>query len=548
MEERPFLDQKSINHDDETSPPSPAIDVHGSNEQKLLWPAVATAVACLGAWLFGFTVGFTSPTVMAMQGETKKQVFVDLSCEGDDTVTSSKAALFGSVVSLGSMIGALAGGHLADAIGRKYTIAISAVPYAAGYLWLAVTTDANEVILTRMLTGAGLGIASVAVPMYITEVAPVHFRGVLGACNQLAVTLGIFGVYLIGDQLDHKETSFNGCEGATTSTIGDLWPVVAWVGAAVSCALFVLALLFLPRSPVYLIKRGQHEAARAVCVGLWGNDYNPARALGGATPSESQERGSFRDLLVPSMRRTMLIGCGMLVLQQVSGVNAVIFYAGPIFKDAGQSNADRSGLYVMSVQVAATLVSVILMERVGRRTLLLISSAGMAVSAGLLGLFFVLKTGGGPREDWLALLSLMGYIVSFSLGMGPVPWLLIAEIFPDRNRAVAASVGATIGWLASFLVTQTFTYLTQGLETFGAFWLYGGICAGTFVFVYSFVPETRGLPKQQIQILLQGSVAPQLTSRYHEINKDDDIKRIVGGEIPDADLEVYGAKDDIGAP
>ena len=132
--------------------------------------------------------------------------------------------------------------------------------------------------------------------------------------------------------------------------------------------------------------------------------------------------------------------------------------------------------------------------------------------------------------------------------MGPVPWLLIAEIFPDRNRAVAASVGATIGWLASFLVTQTFTYLTQGLETFGAFWLYGGICAGTFVFVYSFVPETRGLPKQQIQILLQGSVAPQLTSRYHEINKDDDIKRIVGGEIPDADLEVYGAKDDIGAP
>jgi nitrate/nitrite transporter NarK len=196
--------------------------------------------------------------------------------------------------------------------------------------------------------------------------------------------------------------------------------------------------------------------------------------------------------------------------------------ASSIFKDAGQTNSDQSGLYVMSVQVVATLASVSLMECLGRRTLLLISSAGMAMAAGLLAVFFVDKASGGSA-NWLALLSLMLYIVFFSLGMGPVPWLLIGEILPDKIRALAASLGTVLAWGSSFMITETFAYIVQGMQPEGAFLLYGSICAACCVFVFWYLPETKGISKAEIRKLIGDGL-------------EDDYQELAGGIDDEADV------------
>ncbi|GAB5371666.1 hypothetical protein AAMO2058_001599500 [Amorphochlora amoebiformis] len=474
-------------------------------EQNLLLPTLSAVGACLGAFMFGYSLGFTSPALSAMQGEVKNQVFTDIDCNGD-TVSSGNASLFSSIVSIGAMIGALAG-KTSDVIGRKKALTLASIPFMAGYAWLSVTTSAEQAIVSRVVSGMGVGLSSVIVPVYIAEISPDAYRGLLGTLNQLGVVIGIFGVYLIGALLPHNQTTYANCSDANTSTVGENWNKLAWIGFAVSAMLFVVS-FFLPESPIYLHKCGEREKAKAVMRRLWGSQFDTdlaLRNLGSVQGSEDpvvntvSEGPSVWDLFSPEMRKPMIVGSGILIFQQLGGINAVIFFSSDIFKSAGVTDSDASGLYVMSVQVVVTFLSIFLVERLGRRTLLLSSTAGMAVMAGLLAIFFILKSAGN-EQNWLALFSLMAYCLSFSLGLGPVSWLLVSEILPDKTRALAVSFCTMLNWTCAFLVTETFLYVEKALKPYGAFILYGAICCVATMFTYFFVFETKGLSVEEIQI------------------------------------------------
>lgn len=493
-----------------------------SKQQNVRVAIILSILACFPPFMFGWAMGFTSPALPAMMGQNSNQVFTDITCE-DDTTASTKAALFSSMISVGAMAGALSAGKLADTLGRPRTLALAALPMIGGYVWLAFTRNPIEAILTRVVIGVGVGIGSVGTPVYINEVAPVEYRGVLGGLNQLTITIGIFAVYLAGALIQHSETTYQGCDAANGKTIDSNWPILAWIGVFVSTMQFVVSLL-LPETPAMLYSSGREDDARDTAARIWGPSYqfNPEGA--GDVDGEGEGQAGCSDLMQPSLRRQMIVGPGILIFQQIGGINAVIFFAGSIFKSAGVNNSDVSGLYVMSVQVVATLISINTIDRLGRRSLLMTSTLGMTASAVLLGVFFFLKQQ-GIVANWLALVSLMGYIVTFSMGMGPVPWILVNEIFPSHARAAASALGTTLGWSCAFLITETFVYLKEGLQPYGTFWLYAAICAAGFCFTAALVPETKGLTEDEIQAVMR--VKNGISERSINGRNSEDAKALI---------------------
>jgi len=241
-------------------------------KENIVRPALYSILAGLGAFMFGYTLGFTSPALPAMYGQNSAQVFTVTDCN-DSNISSQTGSLFSSIVNIGAVFGAMVAGRLADYIGRKFALASAAIPLVAGWVWLAMVRDPTQAILSRAMAGVGVGMCSSLTPMYISEIAPTAYRGALGALNQLLITIGIFGVYFIGYLLPHEDTTYNSCPNATTSTISTHWPTLAWIGAALSSLLFFVANL-LPETPVYLLKIGQTQRACTVMKKLWGRDFD----------------------------------------------------------------------------------------------------------------------------------------------------------------------------------------------------------------------------------------------------------------------------------
>mmetsp|Transcript_14160 Transcript_14160/g.34512 ORF Transcript_14160/g.34512 Transcript_14160/m.34512 type:complete len:536 (-) Transcript_14160:277-1884(-) len=475
-------------------------------------PFFYSVLAAFGAFMFGYTLGFTSPALPAMYGDNSQNIFTPQNCI-DSSVSSDMGSLFSAVVNLGAVGGSIIAGPIADTFGRRVALATCAIPLIIGWVWLAVTREVGEAIVARAISGIGVGIASMVVPTYITEISPDAYRGALVALNQLFITIGIFGVYLIGFALPHEDTTYDGCSDANTSTVGTSWPILAWVGAGLS-GFLLLAAFIMPESPPYLIRIGEQAKAAGIMKRLWGANYNTDKYIRMSQdfkrdsedheiePAEAGEKASLRDLLKPDVRMAMILGCGSMILQQWSGNNAVIFFCSTIFKSAGLSNTDQASLYVMGVQVLATGLSVYLMDRAGRRLLLLTASAGMASAAGTLGLLFLLSHSGSSTPGWLDIILVILYIVFFSIGMGPIPWLLMSELFPDYTRALAGSVATMINWFSAFGVTYSFANMEQSLKDYGTFWFYTCVLILGWFFMYALLPETKGLSSHEIQVAL----------------------------------------------
>mmetsp|Transcript_51632 Transcript_51632/g.85636 ORF Transcript_51632/g.85636 Transcript_51632/m.85636 type:complete len:542 (-) Transcript_51632:592-2217(-) len=513
-------------------------------------------VAGIGPLIFGYTLGFTSPAQLSMEVSHSGNVWKDTSLGSDGQIQSAQAAIFGSLVNLGAIIGAVLAGPIANGAGRRLAIACSAMPWAAAFLWMFFAHGFLELFISRILSGIAVGIASMCVPLFISETAPTSIRGALGAINQLAVTLGIFLVYLMGDILEQKQTTTLKC-GAT----GELdqcclanqcskivgfecntsewceaslidWRSLAVIGAGLSAALLVAVLTVLPETPTHLMNIGKPiEATRvlrrlrnseeeviselrsleAACMTCTSSTSEATEGDGGVLsgfvadetgsgqPQMPHKQGGMRGLFKRGARTQFGIGCMMMLVQQLSGINAVIFYSSDILLQGGIQNANAGGLLVMGVQVGATAVSVLLMERAGRRLLLLVSTCGMAVAAAALAYFFL----NHHQPAWLALASLILYIISFSLGLGPIPWLVMGELFPAHIRATAASVATMLNWSLSFLVTLTFEKIAESLTPPGVFFLFSGICASGFAFVALCVPETRGKSFEEVEALFR---------------------------------------------
>eukprot|EP01018_Ginkgo_biloba_P008197 Gb_25441 [translate_table: standard] len=411
-----------------------------------------TVIVALGPVQFGFCNGYSSPT--------QSEIISNLG------LTVSQFSLFGSLSNVGAMVGAIVSGQIADYIGRKGNLS---------FLYLG-----------RLLTGFGVGVVSFTVPIYIAEIAPKHLRGSLGTVTQLSVTIGIFLAYLCGLFLS--------------------WRPLAMAGA-VPCTLLVLGLFFIPESPRWLAKI-RSEDFGASLQALRGYDADVSieavEIKSVVETSNQQSRIKLSELCERRYALPLIIGIGLLLLQQSSGVNGILFYSSSILESAGISSVGAASLGLAAIQVVMTAVSAWLMDKAGRRLLLLVSSGGMAVCLFLVGLAFYLKSHlsqGSHFETFfsgLAFISLLVYIISYSIGVGPIPWIIMSEILPVNVKGLAGSIATLANWLSSWVVTMTVNMLLEWSSA-GTFMLYALICALTLIFVAFHVPETKGRTLEEIE-------------------------------------------------
>lgn len=435
----------------------------------------STLVVALGPLSLGFALGFTSPTQAA--------IIKDLN------LTIGEFSTFGSILNVGCMMGAITSGRLADLLGRKLAIQLAVIPLLAGWGLIALGNAAVTLIVARILIGFGGGIISFTVPMYLGEISPKHLRGSLGAMNQLFITIGITLSYTLGMFCS--------------------WRVLAILGGIPELAL-VIGVSFISESPRWLVKAGQEEELSSCLQKLRGKEFdvgNEIAEIQAATAaSNALPRVKLSDLKQRRLFRPLVVGIGLMILQQFSGINAIMLYANKIFSTAGVSNPDIASIALGTIQVIMSLVAAGLMDKAGRRILLMVSAGGMALSSFLVGLSFYLRALPAEKmsDAWntfigeLALISLLVYIVAYSLGMGAIPWIIMSEIFPAHVKGVAGSVATLINWFCSYAVTMTFNYMLLWSST-GSFWIFAAVCVGAVAFVGLLVPETRGRTLEQIQ-------------------------------------------------
>jgi MFS transporter, SP family, galactose:H+ symporter len=429
----------------------------------------ASAVSALGGLLFGYDIGVISGAILFI----KKQF--SLSSGTEEIVVSS--------VLLGSLIGAVVGGILADRLGRRRLLIITAAVFGLGAIAAALAPGTAWLIIGRIVAGTAIGVASFVAPLYISEIAPASIRGKLVSINQVALTGGIVISYLI-------DYAFAG--------------VQAWrwmfAMAVIPASTFGVGLLFIPESPRWLVARGHTDQARAVLQRIRAPKQVEAE-LSRIQQGVAQQKGHWAELLSPLLRPAMIVGVGLAIAQQITGINTVIYYAPTIFKFAGLSSvsvAILASVGVGVVNVALTVVAMQLIDRVGRRPLLLVSVAGMALSLGVLGVAFALPRFSGVLA-WISVGSLMVYVGSFAVGLGPVFWLILSEIYPLRIRGRAMSIGTVANWSANLIVALSFLTLIQVLGKPTTFWLYAVVSVGAWAFAYFLVPETRGQTLEEIE-------------------------------------------------
>lgn len=429
---------------------------------------IAAAISALGGMLFGYDTGVISGAILFLQQ--------------DFTLSPTLEEIVVSSVVLGALLGAAVGGTLTDRFGRRIVLIVTAVLFALGAVGTALAPTVFWLIIGRVIVGMAIGVASFTTPLYISEISPVTMRGRFVSFNQIALTSGIVIAYLV----DYALAGIRG------------WRWMFGL-AAVPSALLGIGMVFMPESPRWLVSHGRVVKGRSVLQRIRATAAVDIEVQD-IRQSSVQQSGNWAELSSPSLRPAMIVGVGLALFQQVTGINTVIYYAPTIFQSAGFATASVAILATAGVgivNVLMTMVALLLLDRVGRRPLLLIGIAGMVISLAVLGTAFLFPH--LPVLRWVAAGSLMLYVGSFAVGLGPVFWLLISEIYPVKIRGLAMSIATVANWGANLFVALTFLTLVQVLGRPGTFWLYGLVGIGAWIFAYALVPETKGRSLEDIE-------------------------------------------------
>ncbi len=431
---------------------------------------VIAGISALAGLLFGYDTGVISGAILFVQEDFR--------------LTTFQEEIVVSAVLLGAMIGAMAGGRLTDRFGRRNMLIQVAILFIIGAICTSFAPTMLWLSIGRVVVGVAIGIASFTAPLYISEISPPAVRGKLVSLNQLMITIGIVCSYLADYGLaDSRE-----------------W---RWMFgfAAIPAFILLAGLLFVPESPRWYMTRGLRDRARAVLDRI----HPPAAAASELAEIEAslsqQQEGRWNELVSARLRPALIIGIGLAVFQQFTGINTVIYYAPTIFQFAGvrsHSAAILATAGVGLINVLTTVVALRLLDRVGRRPLLLYGLAGMVLSLGVLGVGFT-SPNPGQALAWISVICVMLYVACFAIGLGPVFWLMISEIYPLKIRGRAMGIATVANWGSNLLVALTFLTLLRLLGPAWTFWLYALVGIAAWVFVARLVPETKGKTLEQIE-------------------------------------------------
>jgi len=447
------------------------------------WLMVVLVVVLFSGGLFGYDQGVISGALHGIKARFSLSPLIV------EVVTSW--------VTLGALFGALGGGELADRLGRKRAVLIAGALFTLGSLVQSLAPDTVILVAGRLTVGAGVGVAAVAAPLYAAELAPTSLRGRFVSAYQLAITVGIFLAYLVDGWLSKS----------------DSWRLMLGASAVPGLLLFVVALVA-PESPRWLMKMNRRaDAATQIQKIRPGVDFKPRLDAIETALREESGRASWGDVFRREWRRPLLIGIGLAVFQQITGINAIIYYADQIFAAAGfisqSSQTTVTTWAIGGVNVVATLIAIAYIDRLGRRKLLLAGLIGMGASLAVVGIAFrlIAKAAAGAASTGpsgagiVTLFALVAFIICFAFSMGPVTWTVINEIFPGHIRGRAVAVATAVNWGSAFLVSQSFLSLIGAIGISWTFGLFALFCGAAWIWIFYRVPETKGQSLEQIQQL-----------------------------------------------
>ena len=471
-------EEPSVENDEEVLVPA-------DNGKKCFRDVIASLIACIGALMMGLVIGYSSP---ALNDEDFKTLLE----------TEDNKLWFGSLMAIGALFGGPLGGSLSSKLGLKLTLIACNLPLGLGWFMILIGQNVPLILIGRVITGLGVGIVSLAVPIYVTEVADKSRRGILGCCFQLAITIGILLAYVFGVILT--------------------WNYLALVCLAISL-LYTGLLLFVPESPRWYISRKRSSKALESLKWLHNNDQRAEIELAflessmGAHEAEQGGGMSFSDLSHPEIYKPILIGMGLMMFQQMSGINAILFYLASVFSHAGfGDNVALPTIVVGVMLVVSTAVSCSLIDCLGRRVLLVFSGISMTISLTAFGVYYYLVDVSKVTTNlnWLSLTSVSAFICAFSLGWSSIPWLATAEIMPPKAKSFGLGLTTVTNWLFVFLTTKLVDDATRILTHHGTVWAFGACCLMGCLFVVLCLPETKGHSLEEIQKhFAKNEVAPE---------------------------------------
>ncbi len=428
----------------------------------------SSIMAALGGLLFGYNTSVISGAILFISK--------------DFQLTTFQEEIVVSTVLIGAVAGAFAGGFLADSFGRKKTLFGTIVLFFVGILLMSDARSFEFLIWGRFVTGLGIGMVSMAAPLYIAEMSPTDARGPLVSLYQLAITVGILVAYIVSYYFAEMQE----------------WRQ-AFSFAFIPLAIQFIGLFFIPETPSWLMSRDRKNAAETVLKKIYPEESGERLLRHAEKSDDVHSKKGWRELFTPALKRAFLVGVGASVFQQITGINTVIYYAPQIFQKAGYQAAEMAifaTMLVGIVNVFMTVVALWVIDRLGRKPILIGGLIGMTASLAVLGGTFVT---GGAHLGIVAVVGLMVYVACFAISWGPVTWLIISEIFPLGVRGRAVGIAVFANWVANYFVSLTFLTLIDALGTGMTFWLYTAICLLGLWFVIRMVPETKGKTFEEIQ-------------------------------------------------
>ncbi|XP_028785529.1 plastidic glucose transporter 4-like [Neltuma alba] len=436
-------------------------------------------VACLGAMLFGYHLGVVNGALEYL---------------AKDLGIAENTALQGWIVSTllaGATVGSFTGGTLADKFGRTRTFQLDAIPLTIGAFLCATAQSVQTMIIGRLLAGIGIGVTSAIVPLYISEISPTEIRGALGSINQLFICIGILAALVAGLPLAGNP----------------IWWRTMFGIAAVPSILLALGMGFSPESPRWLFQQGKLAESEKAVETLYGKERVPVvmRDLATGSQGSSEPEAGWFDLFSSRYWKVVSVGAALFLFQQLAGINAVVYYSTSVFRSAGIASDVAASALVGAANVFGTAVASSLMDKQGRKSLLMTSFGGMAASMLLLSVSFTWNVL-APYSGTLAVLGTVLYVLSFSLGAGPVPGLLLPEIFASRIRAKAVALSFGMHWISNFAIGLFFLSVVNKFGISSVYLGFAAVCLLAVMYIAGNVVETKGRSLEEIERALNPSI------------------------------------------